>query len=428
MRRVGILAMATVLALPIAAHAAAIDVPLKYQRTTDEGRQFQPSGFLWVESKLEAPAGNWKLPTFVGAQPVYGLVRWGDREHLAILDRKNASDPFYSRLYFDANANRDLTDDRVIDGVAQSSDGDFRAVDFKTIDTEIVLDGKTLPYAFKPYAYYSGPQPMNLKAGPGRANLSFYFQIPCAYTGEVDLGGHLYQFAVSDNNGNGRFNDTFTVPKDVRSDGPVYAQGDSFYVVSRKSLDYYDGQPLGKRLFLAGKLYDVAISTTEGKMTLTPVEGNLSTLAVPDEIQRLEMYTDAGDSIMAYMPGQLGLPAGQYRLASYQVVRNDGKGQWRLSASATSNTPPVEVKADASTKLGVGEPFQPIVKASDGAQVRLSFTVNGIAKEQVTDIRLVSGTSAIETSRKDHARPKEPTYRILKDDGEVVTQGSFEYG
>jgi hypothetical protein len=63
--------------------------------------------------------------------------------------------------------------------------------------------------------------------------------------------------------------------------------------------------------------------------------------------------------------------------------------------------------------------------------VRIGFIVEGAGKERLADLSRVSGDRTrieLSTSNRFLNRPKEPTYKIVQPDGQIVAQGSFEYG
>ena len=63
------------------------------------------------------------------------------------------------------------------------------------------------------------------------------------------------------------------------------------------------------------------------------------------------------------------------------------------------------------------------------ALTTITLGLAGCGKEQITDLRRVSGTNTQHKLAKRYSnRPQEATYRIIKPDGELVTSGSFEYG
>ncbi len=85
--------------------------------------------------------------------------------------------------------------------------------------------------------------------------------------------------------------------------------------------------------------------------------------------------------------------------------------------------------------LEFGEPYLSIVNVIQPrvgrSRALIAFEIQGEAKESLTDLSHISGDKTqIPLSEEEDLghRPKEPTYKIVKADGEVVTQGSFEYG
>ena len=60
----------------------------------------------------------------------------------------------YNLIYFDSNANNDLTDDPVVEGtINRQNDRDYVRVEFPAVDMKIEVDGVSLPYCFQPYIY-----------------------------------------------------------------------------------------------------------------------------------------------------------------------------------------------------------------------------------------------------------------------------------
>ena len=179
-------------------------------------------------------------------------------------------------------------------------------------------------------------------------------------------------------------------------------------------------------------------------MTLTPTDETLCPVKLAMDVDRLTLYTEDGQrSVTMFEPPEtVALPAGSYRLLAYQVLRADEWGdKWRVSARGSTETPFVDIGGAEATGLTFGEPFTPVVSAprwsierwqrSSGKsdELRLSFNVEGVAQELLSDLRRTEGKQTqIAMSRRSSYRPKEPSYRIIKTGGEVVASGSFEYG
>lgn len=424
--------------------AAALDIPLKYQRHADEEQSFRPYGYCGLNKQTTKPAGEWKLPELVSKQPAYALATLGDREHLFVLDQQKKKDTFYNRIYFDANANRDLTDDPILDGEIQRNEGQpYVWVQFKKVDAQIVVDGKTLPYCFQPnVSCYFVDQDKDVTTENNWMNLNTTLGVSCSYTGQFDLNGQSYDVWLGDTNGNGRFDNRISEPsKSV--DGPLYFRDDLVFLGTDAKFDYYNGLFLGDKLYLGGSLFDVQVSITEGKITLNPTAGELATLNLGAETERLMLRSkDGAHGIMAFRPGtSIKVPEGEYSLVGYEVFRNDAKGdRWRMNAAATADCPAVAARKDVAATLGFGEPYTAAVQipewmrnklasGHEAEEVSLSFAIRGAGNEQATDLSRVSGANTdIPMSSKNPSRPQEPTYKIVKADGEMVTQGAFEYG
>jgi hypothetical protein len=426
----------------------AIDVPLRYVKHPEKPQTFYPYGTSFPEKDLKPPDGEWKFPELKSEHPIYGLIPLGDNKILFVLDRIKTEDPFYNRIYFDANSNKDLTDDPVIDGTSKLVRTYYR-VDFTSRDIEIMVEGKKLPFSFIPSLM--GFQYEDLKKkGFTQENINryinFYFRINCSYSGEFKLNGQEYRISLGDRNCNGRFNDRFTLPEDRESAMryPIYAEGDNIFLTDGEKIESFNSQTCGEYLLIKDRLYTLNINTAKGKMTLTPVTEDLVPLNLAMEVERISLFTEDGKHcLIAYHPGKkIMVPPGKYGFLTYKVYRKDNQGDlWRLIATATKDSPFISVNGGNGSVLKFGEPYVPLVdnysytptsgKLAGKTQYRLMFNAEGIAKEFVVDLGHVSGELTqiplSETKGSTHL-PKEPTYKVVKLDGEVVTQGAFEYG
>ena len=90
------------------------------------------------------------------------------------------------------------------------------------------------------------------------------------------------------------------------------------------------------------------------------------------------------------------------------------------------------VDGTGNAAIVFGEPFSPVV---DNPRSRndeyLNLDILGSGGDIVCDVLHVSGSNttiprSTKTQRTDY--PKEPAFRIVTSDGEVVHSGSFEYG
>lgn len=410
-----------------------IEVPLKYQALSDRSHDFYPRGMMSPELVNAAPEGEWKLPEWKSAHPAFARIKLGDREHLLAFDVSASRGKMYDRIYFDANANRDLTDDPVISGDVDSSFGN-RGVEFPPMDVTVEIAGRSLPYRMRPSIYaYSRAGGETSKAFP-KMMIRFMLQTLCYYGGEFEAGGKRYTLYLTDANANGVFGEA-AAP--ASGGNRIFMSGDAFFLSTNKP-GYYDGMNCGTYWHLDGRLYAASLDPGLEKLTLAPVEEPLFPLALSTEPDRLMLF-DAGrtQSVACIQPGrELRLPAGAYRFSDYRLLRRETNGAlWQLVASATTGAPPAEVGADRKAELVLGEPFRPVVEIPEWSRavksgqqpVRMSFLIYGAGDEIVNDVSLLSGRSTVAMGKRG-SRPREAAYTIATPDGELVQRGTFEYG
>ncbi len=437
--------LAAFLGLCLAASAFAIDVPLKYQKHPAESKDFYPSGAISLTEMTEPPEGEWKFPSLISEYPIYAFVKIGDKQKLCLLDHKNARDKLYNRFYFDSNGNRDLTDDPFVEGTVKlQQNNQSYTVDFPGVDTKIEVSGKSIPYSFRPSVRVRLAQleRRGFSEESVRRYVAVSLRLNCSYTGEFQIQDQKYRVILSDSDCNGRFNDRFNESKVTARTAvrrrPILSRGDGFIITTHKKIDSYDVQLCGDWLVVEDKLFEVNINTVNRKMTLTPMTDNLGSLKLAMETEYISLYTEDGKhSVMMYRPSKkIKVPAGKYRLYKYQALKKDEQGDlWRLCARATTESPFVVVDRKGEVALEFGEPYLAIVNIihprAGRSRALIAFNVDGKGKESLIDLSHISGNKTqIPLSEEEDLghRPKEPTYKIVKADGEVVAQGSFEYG
>ncbi len=436
----------------VAATAIAVEVPLKYMKFPDKPETYFPSGMGRLKYTLDPPSGDWTFPEFGSSHPIYALAKLGDEERLLVLDRQKREDKFYNRIFFDANANRDLTDDPVIDGMIESVPGrQYEVVKFPVVDTKIEVEGKSLSFSFRPdflgrlTAFDEGKISEELL----NKMIYLFLRTNCMYRGKFEVDGESYHVYLSDTNCNGLFYEKFALRKlerPIPGRLPIFSTGDGFIISQDEEIDAYDQQIVGDWLMVKDKLYEVSIDQAKEKISLTPVTQNLVPLQLAMQTEHLSMYTEGGAQfLMTCRPSKkISIMKGKYRLYSYKLLKKDDQGDlWSLSALATSETPWVTVDGSGDSVLEFGEPYVAAaevpenrlvnVQGSTTAQnsVFLLFTIQGQGNEDIRDLSHVKGEQTkIPLSEKEGLthRPKEPTYRILKPDGKIAAQGSFEYG
>jgi len=185
-----------------------------------------------------------------------------------------------------------------------------------------------------------------------------------------------YRVILGDKNGNGRFDDKFSVRRIDRSPRrfPIRVEGDLFYITGGEKIDSYAEQVSGDWLLVIDRLFDVSINTPENKLTFTPIDKNLATLKLTMKMDRISLFTEDGKHYLnMYQPvKEIRIPRGKYRLLSYEVFRKEKKGDlWRLCAAATVESPIVTVDGGNTSLLEFGEPYTPSVDIREGLSTKL---------------------------------------------------------
>ncbi|UCF37781.1 MAG: hypothetical protein JSU96_02630, partial [Acidobacteriota bacterium] len=282
------------------AQALTLQVPLEYQRHSYVQDQFYPFGSTHFRPHLESPEGDWELPDFVSARPVFGILSLGDSEFLYILDRSGADDTFYSRIFFDINGNRDLTDDPVLQGEVRRAGEGFYPVEFpESVDVRYRLDGEWLPYSLQFMMScrsldLSGEEKLVATDLPRYVNL--YIRSNCSYKASFELKGKTYRLLIGDGNCNGRFTETVTVRDDLITSTtermPLFLQGDRLYFASGDDLSSDDESVLVDSLLIEETLFDLRIDTAGKRLFLDPVAEDLVPLELsqpPEMLLALEV-------------------------------------------------------------------------------------------------------------------------------------------
>ena len=435
--------------------AFAIDVPIKYCLHKGETEEFQPYGGREFNKMTSCPEGKWKLPELKSKQPVYAWVELGEKKRLLILDCKSPNSAFYDLIYFDNNGNSDLTDEKAWEGQAVGQ-AQFYNGNFPALDTAIQIGNSSLPYRFSVQCYYYAPDPRvtrnvikdGLPAEEFQGNLRFRLSAQCYYAGDFTLEGKRYKFMLGDSNGNGRFNDR----ADPMTSGDPNAEFQTFYgncddlylTGYGDKFDYTDQVDLGDLMHLDGKVFRVSISTPDAKTILAPTTDTLISVKLSQPTKQLTIYTeDKSHCLMAYgADKEIKVPAGKYHLLAYRLLKKDPEGDtWRLGANSTTLSPWVNADGKSEALIPFGEPITPVVRIPDwsrqqvesgtGKMVNLELELTGVGKEIVNDLTRVSGSRTkirLSSAMGRNNMPKEPTFKIVKTDGEVVASGSFEYG
>ncbi|MEW6746779.1 MAG: hypothetical protein AB1486_28900 [Planctomycetota bacterium] len=409
---------------------AAVVVPLEYERLALEQRRFFPFAYRALDRIGHRPPGEWKLPELESSQPGFNWLDLGDSKLLLVVDPLDAKDGIRRRIYLDANGNHDLTDDTPL---LYHDRAALQEADYPIADVEYQLAGRPLSYS------------LGMWLNGGFDHMTVWIFTNCTYRGVLEHGGDEYRVMLGDMDCNGAFSDTLRI-EDSRGGTALSYGGDSILITRScapaSEIAPHGLLPLGSRLLLQDRLFDVKVSLGEGTLFLTPSAAERFPLELSQTPERLSLAIEgSADGLMVYRPGgQIEVPAGEYRLVTYQLRRQDEEGDlWLVNAEATSATPKLTVARNAGARLEFGEPFVVRVIPHDWSrreflsgqsdEVSLDLAIEGNGECFLTEVLRISGDkSRIEGSRMYPGRPPEPEYVITTPDGQLVSHGRFGYG
>ncbi len=357
-----------------------------------------------------------KEPKYVSQQPLRAVATLGGKPYAFAIDKKDGKSKAYSRLYFDANGNGDLTDDAPIDGKATPAGKDNASIDFPQVKAMLNIGGVKVDYAFsmQVYAESSGEEPDDY------AMISL---TAAAYReGQIELQGKMHRLVLLDSHSSGKFDDKMEVQRDPDEPGGQIVSKDGNLLLidpdpkglpadrAGYGFDYGDDrQPLSKLVRIDGRYYEVQVSPAGDRLTLTASTVPLGYVASPHQGFSAVLYGDRGCvAIDCGKSRSVPLPSGQWKLLGYTINQTEsyratlaketeaqtpGKKPGRLLeplvslleslagvkevrpdsehgppltivvAEAEGNCPPVTVGKAETIKLPFGPPYKPVVVA-----------------------------------------------------------------
>ncbi len=233
----------------------------------------------------------------------------------------------FNRLYFDANHNGDLTDDKVIEAQALPNRGlpaTYRQFEFPRVDVTIDVDGTPVDYAFflKGYVNSSG----DFSYAGVQINSAAYRE------GDITLDGKTRHVVLIDFNSNGRFDDEYKISQNIpRSGGALYPeQGDMLLIDPSQGATGYaspyeaTSNPyqhyVSKMVDIDGRYYNLKISPAGDKLTLDPASVPMGKITNPNGRFTAVIYGDNGFlKIGGEKDTPISVPAGEWKLLSYTI-------------------------------------------------------------------------------------------------------------
>jgi hypothetical protein len=352
--------------------------------TSSEARSYHS-----LQITSNAPPGV-ALPK-LGATPYF--VRWAtpmdpNGGRWICLDRTRKSGP-YDKLYIDSNGNGRLDDKKPVQAKIDSSESIFPP-------TPVVFKGEDGPITyhliFLMYQNDNSP-PQFLVSSAGW------------YEGQVNFDGTKKRIQLIDGNVNGTFNDVAAEPY----------ESDRVQVAGDKT----DERFLGRMLEVDGKLFRIEVARDGAFVKVQKLENvALGTVRVPDTISEFVAFGENGFFTRKPVNSQLTLPVGNYRVFQWTINRKDEKGAaWTLEGSGFSKESTFAVATNKPADLEIGEPIQTLLTANEGKDRQITFNLQ-FQGRQKESIQMLRGGQ----------RPAGPKLTLVKADGAVAYNGTFEFG
>ncbi len=356
-----------------------------------------------LESLAHAPAGIKDLPSGLGKDVRFFLIRIGDKDRPIIVDVREGRQTTFI-LYADINGNGRLSDEKPYTAKPIPSgwfgNDRFR---FGPVAIESELDGKKTSVSF------------NISTTDGDVLGVFPFQ---CLKGDVVLGGDTYTLTIIDGNLDGRC----SILPFTQSTGP--AGLDSISVLKKGSnpidMRYSGLLPLTRMLRIYDTYYDIELEPTGQFIALKEAAMDYGKLSVGDTFVRMQLWSDlAGQAVWGQ--GEWKLPVAQYRILNLEICRSDNKGVWSMTESGSAPTfKAFEIHKDKTTQIPIDKEIQILTYVSGvdkNGLCSVSFNLVGTAGQRYNPALYLNGK-----------RQPAPGIRILDEGDNVLTIGRLKYG
>ncbi len=383
---------ALVLGVLLASAALAQNEQWLQYRSANEARQMIGDiGYQFLQPVPAKPEGI-KLPGLKSDQPLF--LQWKTTMvpsgHVWLAFDKSNPKGSCDRMYLDANANGDLSDDPVYQPYRQDSNmscfGPAKVI-FESPDG--------------PITYHLS---MELRTYSGRTDC--LLSPACWYEGQITVGGAKKRCLLIDHNVNGAFNDK---SKD-------YNQSDRIRIGEQSG---YEGGAVGNYIEVDNKLYKAEIARDGACLTLTAApEVPYGTIRLAENITTLIASGENGSFIRKPENGVLKLPVGEYRVDSWTIARKDEAGaRWEMKGTSPSGgSGGFTLASDKEVSLPFGEPIYSTIQATKNGSIH--------AFEQKLQGR--QGERVVLT--RNGSQPAPPKLHIRNRDGTYDRSITSEYG
>jgi hypothetical protein len=371
-----------------------------------------PGGFLGLQRQdttTVKPAGMRETPPSAPREPVYFVVRAGDREIQGTAYRSTRpGGPVL--LLLDTDGDGLWSDEKEYLGRQLWPRPLYVTYEFGPV---FLRHGRTEPGGDVFYAQCTDGE-----------WLTFW---PAFYRdGRVVLEGKTCRVALRDSDFDGRFNESF-VPPAVNGIDPgcdvlaIDLNGDSDFFGWQPS-DVPEIMPLCRQINIEGRYYHIEVAEDGSTVEFRRAEPQFGMLDLGGKAVELELWSSAGRQRLSGSGGTWRLPAGRYGVAALNLTEVEGGDRWafEMFRAEAGQLKDFEIKPDQTTTFKIGPPFQiraSLERLAQNPDVTVRFELRGQAGE------LYSGAP-----KKNGKEPSEPSFKILNGAGQTVQSGRFAYG
>lgn len=370
--------------------AVAQDEQWLQYRSAGEARQIVGDmSYQYLDPKPDKPA-DVNLPQFASDKPLF--LPWqtpmAKSGTVWLAFDQSTAEGAYDRLYIDADADGDLSDETASELTRRESYRTFFG------PAKIVFDTEDGPITYHlAIELYSQPDRTYCLLSPA-----------CWYEGPIMVAGVKKHCTLIDYNANGVFNDK-------SSD---FSRSDRIRIGAQNNRDT---RFVGNYIEVDDKLYRPEIARDGAFIILTEAaDVPYSTVRMADNITTLAAGGENGLFVRKPENGAVKLPVGDYRIDYWSIVKNDDKGsRWELRGRYSGGGA-FTVTQDKDIDLSIGEPIysQATIQLS-GSSFLFGQSLQGRQGERIELLR-------------NGSQPPPPKLRIRNKDATYDRALSFEYG
>jgi len=334
-----------ILSLPVSAARPQDQQWLQY-RLANEARQIVGDMGYQLTEPSPAKPPSIKLPQFQSGRPLFLVWRTpmvASGKIWMAFDQSNTKGG-YDRLYLDANANGDLTDDPVYRPYRQESSLSYLG------PVKIVFEG-----ADGPITYHLGVE-VNTYSQTVYCRLS----PACWYEGQITIGNVKRRCLLIDHNVNGAFNDK----------SRDYNQSDRVRIGEQTG---FEGGAVGNYVEVDNKLYKIDIARDGAYIALSEAKDvPYGTVRLADNTTMVVVSGENGSFLRKPQNGIIKLPVGEYGIDSWRIDRKDKAGtNWEMKGTPPQGGPysTLTIAPGKEVSLPFGEPIYSLVQVSKSDSV-----------------------------------------------------------